>query len=1384
MAQFLPLLLLVSSAALQDAYQGTRFLERDELRPLGGDSEPRVEAVVAEAGSQQSVSSPTQKLSVVLDQTLVIWRFMLLSSMVLTVATLVSVFHEKWSHYVLPSQEGAKLQVLVVLALLLLCPACRTAVFQTGSRIYFLFAVRNFLEAWLILLVFCTLPHMVQELTAGVNVVQDLCLPGATLQQGKGLQSLRTDVRHCVCRMGLLLGLRPVLQICREVAQICGVLEPFWASVALGVTSLVLLAFVALVPRPQTRAPCLGVTPATWGLQSVVAGIVVVAQVQDIYFVYQQHSENIGQVYAAVFLAHEVSCATVLAGFLLLSDPLVELVRYQTIVEEVPWVEKLTPFYWPYALDIFLPRQTAVPRLQSLPDPAALSATSHHEQDVVRSIWWSVLVDTFAGRVRSNALTVVIVVPFLCQAFFDWADGEYSFSIAPSLEAYGFDADISDDIDSLCSVFLLYLVCMLLWFKAGVCLMGNNTVLSKHFLWLTFAISAKTTVDNLGRTLGLKSVDSENEHEMLILLRQWGMFFLAELGIIGMVLCLHLLYDDLVNESQERGERNSRIYTRVMLETLPPGAGRAHEVHAKRLQRSSMQVPTVLWLATVTLVPVLLSCTFVAMYFGTNVLLRLRLGQVYLQAFHHPFTEGESFNAFTMFDNDFDDILTAREVMLPDLLTVLGKGGLQGPLSDLWTIGQQENVTNGSSSASSSRSALGFQGMTTSQWHTFLQDMYWVHSVATAIEEGDPIKGAEVLMILDKNDDGVLDKGEMKLGELSLAFQTLSPAQANLLTPWLPRAWAAADQDSDDTLSEEELATFLISVKQKVLLQESSVHDAVLSLILPSALPSVSLLSSGIAETTAPSSGSDVDNLSGSDPYNTVSGYAGNGRNRRESCGPAVSLERPLLAGASDTEEALKLFVVALGVISPALGAKGAALLHHELAQFPLVTHTTATPSGKAELAARLDSLVSELRIDLEAEGTRAHALLEDVAAGATPKVVDAAGLSGALALVNPALVTPAARALQHTNQSPEAILQVLSSVLLIYVGDFNDDGVTDQDDVADIARYTLDGAGCTSFLQRSARVRRSVRSVLMQGNPASTVNASSVNETSASTSESVKLVVSMVGERLRTVNLWYSEVVLHISALVALGFGIWVAAAPFHAQRQLFEQMQRGDYSFLGHSQLPFLGTYLLFSASFPGVLFSTVLFGVITVFIFMFLLLHILVIPTTYEILWTYKSVILISVVSIIINQTLSRLVVATWCVKDGEVVKPRLFSLISFVALLINFGLGWLLVFTRILFLLPFLWYKFHLLSTSMLNEGDVSWDSGYGSFLSMVRQNYEVSNPIRRSFLQAIAPAAAGLRGPAPSKDVDEIRARRLRVRNRFRLATLLHNSPSLQAGRRF
>jgi len=86
--------------------------------------------------------------------------------------------------------------------------------------------------------------------------------------------------------------------------------------------------------------------------------------------------------------------------------------------------------------------------------------------------------------------------------------------------------------------------------------------------------------------------------------------------------------------------------------------------------------------------------------------------------------------------------------------------------------------------------------------------------------------------------------------------------------------------------------------------------------------------------------------------------------------------------------------------------------------------------------------------------------------------------------------------------------------------------------------------------------------------------------------------------------------------------------------------------------------------------------------------------------------------------------------------------------------------------------------------MLNEGDVSWDSGYGSFLSLVRQNYEVSNPIRRSFLQAIAPAAAGLRGPAPSKDVDEIRARRLRVRNRFRLATLLHNSPSLQAGRRF
>ena len=51
-------------------------------------------------------------------------------------------------------QQGAKLQFILDLALLAVCPACRAAASSNYSRVYWMFAIRNIIEMWLLLLAF------------------------------------------------------------------------------------------------------------------------------------------------------------------------------------------------------------------------------------------------------------------------------------------------------------------------------------------------------------------------------------------------------------------------------------------------------------------------------------------------------------------------------------------------------------------------------------------------------------------------------------------------------------------------------------------------------------------------------------------------------------------------------------------------------------------------------------------------------------------------------------------------------------------------------------------------------------------------------------------------------------------------------------------------------------------------------------------------------------------------------------------------------------------------------------------------------------------------------------------------------------------------------
>merc|ERR1719487_1697961 len=98
-----------------------------------------------------------------------------------------------------------------------------------------------------------------------------------------------------------------------------------------------------------------------------------------------------------------------------------------------------------------------------------------------------------------------------------------------------------------------------------------------------------------------------------------------------------------------------------------------------------------------------------------------------------------------------------------------------------------------------------------------------------------------------------------------------------------------------------------------------------------------------------------------------------------------------------------------------------------------------------------------------------------------------------------------------------------------------------------------------------------------------------------------------------------------------------------------------------------------------------------------------------------------------------------------------------------------------------MVPFMFIKFHILSTSLLDSDQVGWDGGYGSYLAMLKYHFDNSNPIRSGFLQAIAPDGDRLYGKEPSKDAPEtvLQTRKQRTRNRLWVAYMMSKNPELK-----
>lgn len=264
-------------------------------------------------------------------------------------------------------------------------------------------------------------------------------------------------------------------------------------------------------------------------------------------------------------------------------------------------------------------------------------------------------------------------------------------------------------------------------------------------------------------------------------------------------------------------------------------------------------------------------------------------------------------------------------------------------------------------------------------------------------------------------------------------------------------------------------------------------------------------------------------------------------------------------------------------------------------------------------------------------------------------------------------------------------------------------------------------------------------------------------------------------------------EAFLYISALVAFSFGIFVIVRPFFGFRRIFENMQSGKtMRFKGNTQIAEFEKRADFPTFFPGIVFSTVLSGMAVIFILVFLILNIITSADFYRFIWSLRKMLVWLGATVIIQLVIMRRLVLDYlCIKDGDIVRPRLFACVYAMFVIINFALGALASIARILCMLPFVFIQIHTLDDTVLREEFVGFDIGYTSFLTLTRMDYRLANPVHRSFIADIAPQASRRYGPKPSEKsrFEHQEAKRKTIRNKFWLALTLNRNPGLQALRK-
>jgi len=275
----------------------------------------------------------------------------------------------------------------------------------------------------------------------------------------------------------------------------------------------------------------------------------------------------------------------------------------------------------------------------------------------------------------------------------------------------------------------------------------------------------------------------------------------------------------------------------------------------------------------------------------------------------------------------------------------------------------------------------------------------------------------------------------------------------------------------------------------------------------------------------------------------------------------------------------------------------------------------------------------------------------------------------------------------------------------------------------------------------------------------------------------------------LADLNLDRVEWCLYTSEIVSMGIAIYTLVKQFTAYVETFEKCQVGDYSFKGGTAFKELSKRPDFSTFYPGMIMSTVIFSQLFLSVVLFVVLVVATSTSVWLFVWDrFRFSIFWLGMALFIQLVVLRVFFLDWyCMKKGEVIRPRLFSGLLTVLTIMNFALGVLATITRLVCMLPFLFSVFLRLDKSMLDEEEVQWDFGIVTFLSTVGVCYKETNPIKQGFISQLMPNASTLYGPVRSKEASpddralcEYGGRQYskKLRNKWWLLATMSNNPSI------